>query len=240
MFLLSFAATALAAGTEAQQRPPVAVTPERIIVGPGPVLRAQSLAGAPALPAQGVAVTFRCLVGRSGALDGCMATPPAPQWESFARVHLRGYRINIDDKELKPGEQVPALITVRLAPQDRVALALTGEVDPGRSKIFFSEVPTGRQQAAFYPPVALRADVSATVSLACRVLGDRSLFCPEGRLTREFPEGRVEDRASLEEQFVFAAQQVSSLIRVAPTLRNGSSAIGHQFRMTIGFRPSAD
>jgi hypothetical protein len=38
------------------------------------------------------------------------------------------------------------------------------------------------------------------------------------------------------DNFIFAAQQVTGMMRVAPALKDGRPSEGHQFRMVVAFR----
>ena len=213
------------------------ITPERVVSGPGPVLRATSLIGAPQLPAGGVTVSFQCLVGRYGFLESCVGG--GSEWLPFAERRLRGYRINVGDLELDRLGKAPVILMMRLVPSDQVDLAITGAVDPDSSNVTFVQRPADSVQGSFYPARGIRLVVQPTISVVCRVLRDYSLLCPEGQSDGGMPDEPAE-RAILEPGFLFAAQQVTGQFRVAPTLKDGRPSIGHQFRMRIVFRLSPD
>jgi hypothetical protein len=230
-------AAVLAMGAQPSGGPPeIVVSPERILVEPGPVLRATSLIGAPPLPAEGARVTFRCRIGRASRLEACERHGAATAWEEFARRRLRGYVVDVADVRLQPPAQVTGIITITLRSEDRLETAITGEVQPDASKVTLIPPPITRREASFYPPAALRADVSARVALTCRVQPDHALFCPEGELLGLFPPDRV-SAAAVADSFIFAAQQMTGRYRAGRTLHDGTPSTGHQFRMTVTFRP---
>jgi hypothetical protein len=223
---------ALAAGASHQAprpaaRPPLTITPERILAEPGPVLRAHSLIGAPAMPA-GVSVTFACKLGLSGVLQDCAPTGGARDWAAFAARRLPGYRIAVVDLRLNPLETVPTQITIALAPADRRETALTGPIAPDSSQLTFVARANNRVAQAFYPSRALRGEIELNVIVAC----------PEAAVAGELPK-QAKALEGLADQFGFAAQQLTGMMRVAPTLKDGRASEGHQFRMVVAFRMQA-
>jgi len=212
------------------------ITPERILIGPGPALRASSLVGAPPLPGEGVAVGLMCLTNWSGSLEHCRANGEPSPWAEFALKRMRGYRIDVGGLRLGPVSDRPVSISVRLLPSEQRNLLLSGDTHPDASQLVYEALPPEPERGGFYPSFAIRAGIEPNVSLTCRVLDDRSLFCPEGRVTAGLPEQRPEVRARQEELFVFAAQQRMGQLQAAPLLKDGRPSSGYQFRTVIAFR----
>lgn len=215
---------------------PITVTPERILIAPGPVLRASSLVGAPPLPTEGAVVRMTCLTNWAGSLERCHASDEPSVWAEFALKRMRGYRIDVTGMSLGPASNQPVSISVRLLPSEQRELVLSGEIDSGPSQLIFEEQPQEPRHDGFYPSFAIRAGIETNVSLACRVLDDHSLFCPEGQVVPGLAAETAEQRAGREGLFLFAAQQRMGQLRAAPMLRDGRPSAGYQFRMTVAFR----
>lgn len=233
--------SALAAGQPAAKpvRPPLVVSAERVLAAPGPVLRAQSLVGAPPLPADGVTVTFDCMLAPTGFLERCADAAGASAWTPFAARRLSGFRIDVEDLALAPLARAPARITVSLLPADRRDLKLAEPIAPNPSLVTFVQAPSGSAASAFYPSRAVRADIQPRVAVACRILEDGALFCPRAAVVGEIAREEIAGGA-LREQFAFAAQQATGMMRAALTLKDGRPAAGHQFHMVVAFRLNAD
>jgi len=240
LLLLNVAAAAIGPEASGGEPRPVVLAEERLLAVPGPVLRAQSLIGAPSLPSGGLAIAFDCTV-TSGKiyLDNCRDSGEAPEWAPFAARRLGGYRVDPAGLRFGRSKRLSARLVVRLAPEDRRDLTLAGPIAADSALLVFEKSAGAAAAASFYPPPARRADIQTGVAVACRVLDDLALFCPEAAMTGDLPE-RARDRPGIPALFAAAAQQITGMMRVAPALKDGHPAVGYQFRMVVGFRLASE
>ncbi len=188
-----------------------------------------SLDNAP-LPAQPVNVALDCAIDDAdGHLGGCVADqkndPAAAPYIDAALQRVSDYRIadKTSGGKWTPGENTVA--TLRIAASDRRDGL---KVDASKQGLLtFTGQPRAEEMVRFYPRDALAAGAGAEIQVGCVVQTDFSVICPEISV----PEG------TYQAQFRAAASQLVTLYRVAPTLTDGTSAVGTGFRATLKLSP---
>ncbi|HEY4125314.1 MAG TPA: hypothetical protein VGM36_11920 [Rhizomicrobium sp.] len=181
-------------------------------------------------PAQPMNVALDCQIDDSdGHLGDCVADaksdPAAAPYVSAALQRATDYRVadKTTGGKWTPGENTIA--TLRIAASDRRDGL---KVDASKQELLkFLAQPRAEEMVRFYPRDALTAGVGADIQVGCVVQTDFSVVCPE----ISAPDG------AYQAQFRAAASQLVTLYRVAPTLTDGTSAVGTGFRATLKLSP---
>lgn len=227
----------LAVGLALQPATPLAIPsgsealpflPVNIVDRPSAAARHFLLAGAPRIPARGLAFTIRCRLDRSNGRVTFCSAPSAPAAYRAAATGLASlYRFRLTlDQMTTPG---PLAVTIqdRIVPADvrPAARRFTVTSEPPAAVTFAQGIPM-EMGLIYYPRDALAANVEARIRIDCQVQTDLSLFCLN-------PRG---EPGPFLAEFELVALQLSSTIRVAPALRNGVPAAGTVFSFVMPFR----
>ncbi len=181
-------------------------------------------------PSQPVNVALDCAINDAdGHIGDCKANakndPTAASYVDAALQRVSDYRVG--DKtsggRWTPGENTVAVL--RIAADDRRDGLKVDATKQGL--LTFITQPRAEEMVRFYPRDALAAGVGADIQVGCVVQADFSVVCPE----ISAPEG------AYKKQFQAAASQLVTLYRVAPTLTDGTTAVGTGFRATLKLSP---
>lgn len=221
------------AADQAASQQQVSPADVHLLARPSFALLHNSLNGFPAVPAGGVLVAIECTITADGALSECRQECPCTDAATtFGPVALERANVVRVGTTSKRGEAIAgkrlALDTV-IQPLDRFE---NPTVDFARSdQLIFTLEPSKKDTRAAYPENALDAGVEAIVDLGCIVQPDLSAQCPDIRVTTL--EGEPTNFAP---RFAQASEPIIKRFRIAPTTKDGKSAVGTGFRKRVAFR----
>lgn len=188
-----------------------------------------SLDGVP-LPAQPVAIGLNCEIDDAdGGIEDCAAStgidPAAQPYVKVALERVKDFRVADKTRNGKwtPGEYT-SLSLVISADDRRDGLKVDTEK---QSLLKFVSYPRQEEMVRFYPRDALEAGAGTELELGCVVQADYSAICPEISV----------GEGPYAAQFRETASEIVTVYRVAPTLSDGSSAVGAGFRARLKLSP---
>jgi len=180
-------------------------------------------------PAQPITVQLNCAIDDAdGHIENCTAANNDPAAAAYANVALdRANDYLVADKtrsgKWTPGENTT--LQIRIAATDRRDGL---KVDIGKqSQLKFTAYPRPEEMVRFYPQDALAAGASTEIEVGCVIQTDLSAICPEITV----PSGPYQT------QFRAAASKIVTVYRVAPTLNDGTTAVGAGFRAKLKLSP---
>lgn len=223
------------------QATPIAIPPNTEILAfqsanvlsrPSAAARHFLLAGAPRIPASGLALTMRCLLDRSNGRVILCLDPSVPEaWRAAALGIGSLYQFRLTPAQVAASGPLAVTIQDRIVPSDvRPASRLFAYAQRPPANVVFAQGLTAEQNQAYYPQGATHVQLDARIRMDCQVQPDLSLFCLNPTLVPGANAGRFLG------DFQLAALQLSGWLRAAPALANGAAAPGTIFRTTIIFR----
>lgn len=198
-------------------------------------LKHLSLDGAPEIPSEGVRIPVTCTIDKDGAFQSCVAACAEMGAGAVSRflpvVLRRASAIRVAPTNRSGGATAGATTTVvwTIEPNDRFTAA---PVDLTRGdQLVFAQEPQRMDLARFYPWPALGREMEAALDIACVVRSDLAVDCPH--IVVRLASGADEE---LKAAFEDAGRRIARLFKLAPTTKDGKSAVGTWFRKRIRFK----
>ncbi|HVP85430.1 MAG TPA: hypothetical protein VMS78_11975 [Rhizomicrobium sp.] len=181
-------------------------------------------------PAAPITVALDCTIDdNDGHLENCKPDsandPTAQSYAGVALARANDYRVadKTSSGKWTPGESTT--LQIHIAAGDRHDDARVSIAK--QSLLKFTAYPRPEEMIRFYPQDALAAGASTEIEVGCVIQTDFSAICPEISV----PSG------PFQAQFRAAASNIVTVYRVAPTLSDGSSAVGAGFRAKLKLSP---